>query len=417
MFGPFERAVAGRYLRARKGERFVSIIAIFSLVGIALGVATLIVVTSVMSGFQTELESRILGVNGHITIEAYAGDQISDYQPLLTGIRAIPGIVSALPVLDGQALLTTDRGGAKGGLVRGMTIDDLRALHPVSDHIIAGALTGFTGDDAIVIGTGLAQSYQLRVGDSLTILSPQGAATPFGTVPRIRAYKVAAVFDAGLYDYNNSVVFMPLPAAQAFFQKPAAVTGIEIRVTDPDNVEALIPPLRKVIGDRKVWLRDWRHANDTIIGVLQVQKDTMFIVLGMIVLVAAFNVISSLIMMVKDKTRDIAVLRTLGANSGAVLRIFLMCGAFVGVVGTVIGTIIGIVFCHYIVAIQRVVEDITGGKVFDSSVFMLTALPNTIDWSDVARVVVLGLGLSLLATLYPSWRAARTDPVEALRHE
>jgi lipoprotein-releasing system permease protein len=417
MFGPFERAVAGRYLRARKGERFVSIIAIFSLVGIALGVATLIVVTSVMSGFQTELETRILGVNGHITIEAFAGGQIDNYPPLLTDVRAIPGIVSALPVLDGQALLTTDRGGAKGGLVRGMTLDDLRALHPVSDHIVAGKLDDFTGDDAIIIGIGLAQSYQLRVGDSLTVLSPQGAATPFGTVPRIRAYKVVGIFDAGLYDYNNSVVFMPLPAAQVFFQKPDAITGIEMRVKDPNNVDALLPPLQKAVGDRHVWLRDWRHANDTIISVLQVQKDTMFIVLGMIVLVAAFNVISSLIMMVKDKTRDIAVLRTLGADAFAVLRIFLMCGAFVGVTGTIIGTIIGIVFCRNIVAIQHFVETITGGQVFDSSVFMLTALPNTIDWGDVARVVVLGLVLSLLATLYPSWRAARTDPVEALRHE
>ncbi len=225
------------------------------------------------------------------------------------------------------------------------------------------------------------------------------------------------MFDAGLSDYNNSVVFMPLPAAQVFFQKPDAITGIEIRVTDPDNVDALLPALRQVIGDRKVWLRDWRHANDTIIGVLQVQKDTMFIVLGMIVLVAAFNVISSLIMMVKDKTRDIAVLRTLGADSFAVLRIFLMCGAFVGITGTVIGTIIGIVFCWNIVAIQHAVEDITGGRVFNSSVFMLTALPDTVDWGDVARVVVLGLVLSLLATLYPSWRAARTDPVDALRNE
>ena len=417
MFGPFERAVAGRYLRARKGERFVSIIAIFSLVGIALGVATLIVVTSVMSGFQNELETRILGVNGHITVEAFAGGQIDNYPPLLKDIRAIPDIVSALPVLDGQALLTTNRGGAKGGLVRGMTLDDLRALHPVSDHIVAGKLDDFTGDDAIIIGIGLAQSYQLRVGDSLTVLSPQGAATPFGTVPRIKAYKVVAIFDAGLYDYNNSVVFMPLSAAQVFFQKPDGITGIEIRVKDPDNVGALVPPLQKAIGDRHVWLRDWRHANDTIISVLQVQKDTMFIVLGMIVLVAAFNVISSLIMMVKDKTRDIAVLRTLGADSFAVLRIFLMCGAFVGVTGTIIGTVIGIVFCHNIVAIQHFVETITGGQVFDSSVFMLTALPNTIDWGDVARVVVLGLVLSLLATLYPSWRAARTDPVEALRHE
>jgi lipoprotein-releasing system permease protein len=257
----------------------------------------------------------------------------------------------------------------------------------------------------------------LHIGDPLTVISPQGAATAFGTVPRVRAYKVVAAFDAGLYDYNNSVVFMPLPVAQAFFQKPNAVTGIEIRVSDPEHVDALVPPLQKAIGDRKVWLRDWRHANDTIIGVLQVQKDTMFIVLGMIVLVAAFNVISSLIMMVKDKTRDIAVLRTLGAESFAVLRIFLMCGAFVGVTGTLIGTLVGIVFCRNIAAIQHFVERITGGQVFDSSVFMLTALPNSIDWGDVARVVVLGLVLSLLATLYPSWRAARTDPVEALRHE
>jgi lipoprotein-releasing system permease protein len=417
MFGPFERAVAGRYLRARKGERFVSIIAIFSLVGIALGVATLIVVTSVMSGFQTELESRILGINGHISIEAFAGGQIDNYPPLLTQIRAIPGIVSALPVLDGQALLTTDRGGSKGGLVRGMTLEDLRALHPVSDHIVAGKLDSFTGDDALIVGIGLAQSYQLRIGDSLTVLSPQGAATAFGTVPRVKAYKVVAIFDAGLYDYNNNVVFMPLAAAQVFFQKPEGITGIEIRVTDPDHVDALVPPLQKAIGDRHVWMRDWRHANDTIISVLQVQKDTMFIVLGMIVLVAAFNVISSLIMMVKDKTRDIAVLRTLGADAGAVLRIFLMCGAFVGVTGTIIGTIIGIVFCRNIVAIQHFVEAVTGGQVFDQTVFMLTALPNSIDWGDVVRVVILALVLSLLATLYPSWKAARTDPVEALRHE
>src|SRR5271166_2013296 len=417
MFGPFERAVAGRYLRARKGERFVSIIAMFSLIGIALGVATLIVVTSVMSGFQTELESRVLGVNGHITIEAFAGDRIDNYQPVLDGIRAIPGIVGALPVLDGQALLTTDRGGARGGLVRGVTLDDLRALHPVSDHIVAGRLDDFTGDDAILVGTGLAQLYRLRIGDSLTVISPQGAATAFGTIPRVRAYKVVAIFDAGLQQYNSGVVFLPLGAAQVFFQKPDAITGIEIRAADPERVSDLLPALRQILAGRSLLLRDWRHANDTIIGVLQVQKDTMFIVLGMIVLVAAFNVISSLIMLVKDKRADIAVLRTIGASAGAVLRIFLMCGAFVGVSGTVIGTLLGIVVCRNIVAIQHIIEQISGGKVFDSSVFMLTELPSSIDWGDVTRVVVLGLALSLLATLYPSWRAARTDPVEALRHE
>ena len=233
----------------------------------------------------------------------------------------------------------------------------------------------------------------------------------------MRAYKVVAIFDAGLNDYNNSVVFLPLSAAQVFFQKPDGVTGIEIRLTDPDRVEAVAPALREAIGNRQVYARDWRHANDMLISVLQVQKDTMFIVLGMIVLVAAFNVVSSLIMLVKDKRGDIAVLRTIGASSGAVLRIFLMCGAFVGVSGTLIGTIIGVLFCRNIVAIQHFVERVTGGRVFDSSVFMLTTLPDQVDWGDVAQVVVLGLALSLLATLYPSWRAARTDPVEALRHE
>jgi lipoprotein-releasing system permease protein len=417
MFGPFERMVAGRYLRARKGERFVSIIAIFSLVGIALGVATLIVVTSVMSGFQTELVSRILGVNGQITVQAYAGQQIDSYQPLVTRIRALPGVVSALPLLDGQVLLSTPSGGARGGLVRGIDQSDLRALHPISDHIVAGSLDGFTGDDAIAIGVGLADAYRLRIGGKLTLISPQGAATAFGTIPRVRAYKVVAIFDAGLSDYNNSVVFLPLAAAQVFFQKPDSVTGIEIRLADPDRVEALAQPLTALLAGLPVYERDWRHANDTIIGVLQVQKDTMFIVLGMIVLVAAFNVISSLIMLVKDKRADIAVLRTIGASSGAVLRIFLMCGAFVGVSGTLIGTLIGVVFCRNIVAIQHFVEKLTGGRVFDSSVFMLTELPATVDWGDVARVVALGLVLSLLATIYPSWRAARTDPVEALRHE
>ena len=417
MFGPFERMVAGRYLRARKGERFVSIIAIFSLVGIALGVATLIVVTSVMSGFQTELVTRILGANGHVTIEAYAGLKIDNYQQLVTNIGKLPNVASATPVLDGQALLTTNSGGSRGGLVRGMTQADLRALHTVSDNILLGSLNDFTGDDAIVVGVGLANFYRLKIGDPLTIISPQGAATAFGTIPRVRAYRVVAVFDAGLSDYNSSIVFLPLDAAQAFFQKPNGVTGVEIRMHNPDQVDAVGPALTAMIDSKTAWARDWRHANDGLIGVLQVQKDTMFIVLGMIVLVAAFNVISSLIMLVKDKRADIAVLRTIGASSGAILRIFLMCGAFVGVSGTLIGTVIGVTFCWNIHAIQHAVERMTGGEVFSSSVFMLTSLPNTIDWGDVARVVALGLALSLLATVYPSWRAARTDPVEALRHE
>jgi lipoprotein-releasing system permease protein len=262
-----------------------------------------------------------------------------------------------------------------------------------------------------------ADSYRIGIGDPVTLISPEGAATAFGTIPRVRAYKVVAIFDAGLQQYNTSVVFLPLPAAQIFFQKPNAVTQIEIRMDDPNDVDQLAPKLFPLLAGRQVRVHDWRHANDVIISVLQVQKDTMFIVLGMIVLVAAFNVVSSLIMLVKDKRGDIAVLRTIGASSGAVLRIFMMCGAFVGVAGTVFGTIVGVLICRNIVEIQRVIERITGGQVFDSSVFMLSALPNTIDWGDVVRVVILGFALSVLATLYPSWRAARTDPVEALRHE
>jgi lipoprotein-releasing system permease protein len=417
MFDAFERGVARRYLRARKGERFVSIIAIFSLVGIALGVATLIVVASVMTGFQQELVTRILGVSGHATIEAHSDGGIKDFAPLAKSIAALPGVVSATPVLDGQALLSGPASGGTGGLVRGLAQADMRALAPVSSHILAGSLDDFTGEDAVVVGVGLASSFRLRVGDRLTVISPQGAATAFGTVPRVKAYRIVAIFDAGLATYNNGVVFLPLAAAQIFFQKPDAVTGIELRVTEPQEVEKVVASARPLLAGRQLLLRDWRGANAQIIGVLQIQKDTMFIVLGMIILVAAFNVISSLIMLVKDKRRDIAVMRTIGAGSGSMLRIFMMCGAFVGVTGTVIGTALGVLVCRNIAAIQHFIEQATGGQVFDSSVFMLTTLPNTVDWPSVARVVALALLLSLLATLYPSWRAARTDPVEVLRNE
>ena len=406
--------VAGRYLRARKGERFVSVIAIFSLVGIALGVATLIVVSSVMSGFQTELVSRILGANGHVTVEAYAGQRIDNYQALATDIGKLPDVASVVPVLDGQVLLNTGAG-SRGGLLRGIGLGDLRKLDAVAGNILAGDLKDFVGDDAIAVGVGLANWFRLRIGDTLTAVSPQGAATAFGTIPRVKSYRVVAVFDAGLNDYNNSIVFIPLPAAQAFFQKQNAVSGIEIRMADPNKVDAIAGDLTKLLAGKQAYGRDWSHANDTIVGVLQIQKNTMFIVLGMIILVAAFNVISSLIMLVKDKRADIAILRTIGASSGAILRIFLMCGAFVGVSGTAIGTALGVTICWNIHEVQHAIESMTGGRAFDANVFMLTRLPNTVDWGDVVRVVALGLVLSLLATLYPSWKAARTDPVEALR--
>jgi lipoprotein-releasing system permease protein len=418
MFTPFERLVAGRYLRARKGERFVSIIAIFSLVGIALGVATLIVVTSVMTGFQRELVGRVLGVNGHITLDAYQGEKITDYEPLAAAIAALPGVTAALPMLDGQVFLTTEgRQGGSGGLVRGITSESLRKIAPIADHIVAGSLDDFKGEDALAVGVSLAANNRLTIGSRLTLISPQGPATAFGNMPRIKAYRVVAIYDSGLATFNNNVVFLSLPAAQIFFMKDNAVTGFEIRLADPETASATLAAIRPLIAGRDLVARDWRNANNGIIAVLQIQKDTMFIVLGMIILVAAFNVISSLIMLVKDKRRDIAVMRTMGAESGAIMRIFIMCGAFVGVAGTALGTFMGVLVCRNIVAIQHVIEDITGGQVFDRGVFMLTDLPSGVEWGGVANVVILALSLSLLATLYPSWQAARTDPVEVLRSE
>ncbi|APH59613.1 lipoprotein-releasing ABC transporter permease subunit [Granulibacter bethesdensis] len=417
MFNAFERAVAARYLRARKGERFVSVIALFSLIGIALGVATLIVVSSVMSGFRQDIVNRMLGVNGHAEIEAYAGEQLHDYQAIVSRLKALPQVASAMPMIQGQVLLSTDAGGSTGVLVRGMEPKDIAAMPAIGGHIIMGSLDDLKGDDAIAIGAGLAQRFRLRPGDPVTLLAKEGAATAIGVIPRVATYRVVAVFSAGLSQYDSGVVFLPLHAAQIFFQKPDGATGIEIRVHQPDQVDAIVPDLRQALNGQKAFARDWRHSNDLLLGVLRVQQDTMFIVLGLIILVAAFNVISSLIMLVKDKRRDIAILRTMGASSGAVMRIFLMCGAFIGISGTVIGTVIGIAICRNIVAIQHWIENISGGQVFDSSVFMLTALPDTVDWAEVIKTVLLALILSVLATLYPSWRAARTDPVEALRHE
>ena len=416
MFGPFERAVAGRYLRARRGERFVSVIAIFSLVGIALGVATLIIVMSVMGGFKVDLLSRILGFNGHLGVYGMGG-QLSNFDELAGRIRDIPDVVSVIPVVDGQVLLSGPQGQATGGFVRGIRPADLKPLHTVSDHILAGSLDDFRGDDAIAVGAGLARRFALNVGSELTVVSPQGAATAFGTVPRVRAYRVAAIFQVGENEYDSAYVFLPLDAAQIYFQRPHAATQLEVMVSDPERVTAVHRAILEALRGEQVQIIDWQQSNNSFFAAVKVEQNVMFLILTLIILVAAFNVISSLIMMVKDKTRDIAVLRTLGAGRGAVMRIFLMCGASVGVTGTLLGLVLGVLFCWNIETIQHWVETFTGASVFNPEVYYLTHLPARLDWHEVAQVVTMALVLSLLATLYPSWRAARTDPVEALRHE
>ncbi len=416
MFGPFERAIAGRYLRARRGERFVSVIAIFSLIGIALGVATLIIVMAVMSGFKDDLLGRILGLQGHLDVYGSTPAGITDYGPLAGKIAALPGVVSATPVIEGQVLLT-GRSQNSGGIARGISQADLRKLPSIAGNIRAGSLDDFNGDSAIAVGQALADRFGLDIGAKITLVSPDGAVTAFGTVPRVRAYRVVAIFQAGMNEYDSTYTFLPLQAAQVYFQKPGAVTQIEVMVADPQHVSTVTREVRDALAGQGLRIFDWTQSNDSFFAAVTVEQNVMFLILTLIIIVAAFNVVSSLIMMVKDKTRDIAVLRTLGAGRGAILRIFLMCGASVGVTGTVIGTLTGVVFCLNIEAIRQALQSLTGTTLFDPTVYYLEHLPAKLDFVTVSQVVLMALVLSLLATLYPSWRAARTDPVEALRHE
>jgi lipoprotein-releasing system permease protein len=416
MFNPFERAVAFRYLRARKGERFVSVIAIFSLVGIALGVATLIIVMSVMNGFRQELLGRILGLNGHLGVYGQERN-ITEYEAVAARIRGVPGVVSATPIVEGQVLLTSDQGGASGGLARGVRPADFRARGLVASNIAAGSLDRFEGEDAIAIGTRLAQRLRITVGDKVTLVSPQGRTTVFGTVPRVRAYTVVALFQVGMHEYDSSFVFLPIEAAQTYFQTGDAATQIEVFVQDPTEVRAVSRAIRAALGGTPIRILDWQDANSSFFAAVQVERNVMFLILTLIILVAAFNIVSSLIMLVKDKGRDIAILRTMGATRGAILRIFLLCGASVGVVGTLAGFAIGLVFCANIESIRQAIQALSGTELFSPEVYFLSRLPAVVDPGEVAQVVAMGLGLSLLATIYPSWRAARTDPVEALRNE
>ena len=416
MFNPFERMIAFRYLRARKGERFVSVIAIFSLVGIALGVATLIIVMTVMNGFRQELLGRILGLNGHMSIASAQAGNLPDYGPLTERIRTLPGVVSATPLVEGQVLLTSEGGGASGGLARGIRPEDMAARRIIADNIRAGRLADFTGDDVVMIGTRMAARLGLTIGDRLTIISPQGRTTVLGTVPRLRAYRVVAMFEVGMNEYDSTFVFLPMAAAQTFFQTGDAATQIEVFVEDPLRARSVNTAIRAALG-RPLRILDWQDANSSFFNAVKVERNVMFLILTLIIIVAAFNIVSSLIMLVKDKGRDIAVLRTMGATSGAVMRIFLLCGASVGVLGTAIGFLLGLVFCLNIENIRQFIQYLSGTELFSAEIYFLTQLPAVVDPNEVIQVVLMGLGLSLLATLYPSWRAARTDPVVMLRNE
>lgn len=404
--------VAGRYLRAKRQESFISVIAGFSLVGIALGVATLIIVMSVMNGFRHELIGRILGINGHISVFATTG-LMNDYEHQLDIIKALPQVELAMPVVEGQALVT-HQGAASGVMVRGLRKQDFQDKKLLSDAVSLDQQDNFEGNN-VLIGVEMARRMQLGVGDVLTLISPKPKNTPFGSMPRSKAFRVGGIFDVGMFEYNNNFVFLPLETAQAFFELREGVSMIEVVTKDIKNIDESRVAVEHAVG-KQMLVRDWRDNNTSFFNALQVERNVMFLILTLIILVAAFNIISSLIMLVKDKSRDIAILRTMGTSKSQVLKIFLITGASIGVVGTIIGASLGILIATNLGSIQHFIESMTDSQLFAAEIYFLSQLPAIVDWNEVITVISMALLLSFGATLYPAWRAAKLDPVEALRY-
>jgi lipoprotein-releasing system permease protein len=413
-FAPYEWMLSLRYLRSRRKEGFISVIAGFSFVGIMLGVATLIIVMAVMNGFRHELLEKILGLNGHLLIQPVESP-LTDYAQVAGRVSEVPGILLAAPIVEGQALASSPFN-ASGVLVRGMRGTDLARLGSIGNNIKYGTLDGFDQGQGVAIGKRLADQLSLRVGDMITLVAPRGAVTPMGTTPRIKPYKVAAIFEIGMSEYDSAFVYMPLPESQAYFNRAGDVTAIEIYTDNADRVDSF-RALVSAAAKRPIFMVDWRQRNATFFNALQVERNVMFLILTLIVLVAALNIVSGLIMLVKDKGRDIGIMRTMGATQGAIMRVFLITGAAIGVVGTLTGFLVGTLVCLNIEPLRQFVSFVTRTEVFDPTLYFLSKLPAQMDVGETTAVVVMSLSLSLLATLYPSWRAASLDPVEALRYE
>jgi len=414
MWSSFEWLVAMRYLRPQRREGFISLIAVFSFLGIMLGVAILIIVMSVMNGFRHELLGRIIGLNGHLTLQSIQGP-LPDYEVLTKAIKSLPMVKAADPMIQGQAMVTKGNY-AFGAVVRGIRPEDLKEKTTLSGNIKLGSLDKFKGLDVVIIGTHLAQNLGVTVGQEITLISPQGRDTVAGFIPRIKSFTVVGIFDVGMYEYDSGYVFMPLEAAQLYFMLPQQASQIEISVDDPERTGAAAAAILARTGDG-YRITDWKEANASFFGAIEVEGNVMFLILTLIIIVAAFNIISSQIMLVKEKGRAIAILRTMGATRGMILRIFLISGASIGVVGTIAGFALGLAFADNIESIRQGLQSMLHTTLFPAEIYFLSQLPAIIDPREVVTVVIMALALSFLATIYPAWRAARLDPVEALRYE
>jgi len=410
-FASFEWKIAFRYLRSKKKEGFISIISLFSLIGIMLGVATLIIVLAVMNGFRSELLDKILGINGHITIQSYGAD-IDRYYEIKEEIGFIDNVYSVVPTIYSQVMVSSGEQTA-GAIIKAINYTDIERVPKIDESL---SIDRYQEKEGLLIGSGMARSLMLGLGDSLTLISPKGSQTPFGTTPRIKSYPITGIFNIGMSEYDSNFVYMPLQEAQKYFNKKNKVNTIEVFLDNPEQIDLALIKIREIV-DGVGYVSSWRDQNKTFFTALEVERDLMFIIVSLIVLVAGLNIISSLIMLVKDKNSDIAILRTIGASKNSIIRIFFITGSFIGVAGTTLGVIIGILFCQNIDAIRLFISKITGTELFSPEMYYLAKLPAEIDNYELLSVVTMALSFSILASIYPSWKASKIDPVEVLRNE
>lgn len=411
----YERMVARRYLLPGKGEGFIFLVASISLVAVALGVAALIIVMSVMNGFRGELFDKIVGLNGHAIVQGYEG-RLANWQQIAEAARKTPGVTSALPLIE-QPLMASSNGRVEGVLVRGMRIEDIRNNPVIAGNVKAGSLAEITpGSGRVALGSRLAQALGAYPGSEISLISPEGRSTVVGTVPRIVSFTVAAIFEVGVYDYDKAFVVMPIEDAQQMLLMGDEVSTVEIQTTDPDNIAEILAPLQPLANGRGV-IVDWRQMNSALFEALEIERVAMFVVLSLIVLVAVFNILSSLIMLVRAKMRDIAILRTMGASRRGMMKVFVTVGVTIGSLGILLGLILGSIFLFFRQGVVDAIQYFTGQNLWDPSVRFLSDLPSKTDPVEVTAIVLIAFVLSFLATLYPAWKAASTDPVQVLRYE